>query len=133
MARPSGYSKQIAEHICEHIAQGRALASWCRENSVSYPTVMRWLADDEAFQANYARAREASADADADAMSDLRDRVLSGEIDPQAARVAMDALKWSSGKRNPKRYGDKLAIGGDADAPPIQQAVTVRFVKSGEG
>ena len=108
--RPSSFTQEIADTMCDGIAEGRSLASLCRELNVGYSTVITWLRENEAFRANYVRAREDQADADADAVGDIAARVLSGEIDPQAARVAIDALKWAAGKRKPKVYGDKQAV-----------------------
>jgi hypothetical protein len=53
----------------------------------------------------------------ADEIKDAARRVARGEIDPQAGRVLIDALKWDAGKRKPKVYGDKVVLGGDPDAP----------------
>ena len=47
---------------------------------------------------------------DADKIADVAKTVLEGKVDPAAARVAIDAFKWSAGKRRPKRYGEKLEI-----------------------
>lgn len=111
VGRPSSYTPEIGNEICERIACGEALKGIVRDEAMpSERTVFRWLSTNDAFRQQYTRAREAQADADADAVSDIAARVLSGEIDPQAARAAVDALKWSAGKRNPKRYGDKTAV-----------------------
>ena len=32
----------------------------------------------------------------------------------------IDARKWTAMKLKPKKYGDKIALGGDGDAPPIK-------------
>lgn len=99
--------------ICEAIAAGDSLVRILRKRGMpDYSTVMRWLGNDEQFRENYARAREAQADADADKIGEVAARVLEGKLDPQAARVAIDALKWSAGKRKPKKYGDKIEIDG---------------------
>lgn len=50
--------------------------------------------------------------------------MVEGKIDPQTARVAIDAEKWQMGKEQPKRYSDKLQISGDADGDPIKHAIT---------
>jgi len=50
------------------------------------------------------------ADADADKIADVAKRVEDGLLDPNAARVAIDAYKWSAGKRRPKRYGEKIEV-----------------------
>ena len=101
------------ETILARISQGESLVAILRDDGMPvYQTVMNWLDADPVLVDRYARAREASADADADRVKDVADRTLSGEYDPQAARVAIDALKWSAGKRKPKVYGDKLELGG---------------------
>ena len=75
----------------------------------------------KAFADQYARAREASADADADDIGHISRQAADGEIEPAAARAAIDGLKWSAGKRKPKKYGDKVAlVGGGADDDPIR-------------
>ena len=119
------------EAICEAIACGQSLLQTLRESGMPhYATVMRWLEADESFRENYARAREAQGDADADQVGDIVAKVLSGEIDPQAARVAIDALKWSAGKRLPKKYGDKLGL--DVQGSIKIERVDVKFVEGEE-
>lgn len=71
---------------------------------------MGWLKKNPEFAEEYARAHEDSADADAELIKDIQERVILGEIDPQAGRVAIDSLKWCAGKRKPKKYGDKLEL-----------------------
>lgn len=77
---------------------------------IGYTTVITWLRQNEAFQANYARAREDQADADADAINDIATRVIDGTVGHQEARVAIDALKWTAGRRKPKVYGDRASL-----------------------
>ncbi len=38
----------------------------------------------------------------------------------QRSRLRVDTRKWLLSKALPKVFGDKLALGGDADMPPIQ-------------
>ena len=123
--RSTTYTAKIGDVICSGIAEGRSLASLCREHKIGYSTVVTWLRVNDEFQANYARAREDQADADADAVGDIAARVLSGEIDPAAARVAIDALKWAAGKRKPKVYGDKVMTehGGPGGGDIIIRAI----------
>lgn len=111
MAKAIPNLEQLQAEICDWIASGKSLAAWCRENKeISYSRVMTWLRESEDFQKDYARAHVDSGDADADQIKDITNRVVAGELDPQAARVAIDALKWTAGKRQPKKYGDKLEI-----------------------
>lgn len=126
MARPSSFDEALAQDICERIADGESLRSICEGDE--YPdrrTVNRWLADPDRaeFRRQYALAREASADADVDDIRDIARRVEKGELDPQAARVAIDAKKWSAGKRKPKVYGDSSTLRHTgADGGPVQFA-----------
>lgn len=121
--RPSGFTQDRADEICERIAAGESLRAICAEGGMpNASTVIRWLAagDDDmvagvesefaGFCKQYARAREQQADADADRISQLAAETLEGKHDPAAARVALDALKWSAGKRNPKKYGDRQVV-----------------------
>lgn len=124
-------NEEIKSAICEAIASGDSLVKILRESGMpGYRTVMTWLSEDETFQQNYARAREDQGDAYADRIDDVADRVLTGEIDPQAARVAIDALKWSAGKRLPKKYGDKLGL--DVNGSIKIERVDVKFVEGEE-
>lgn len=110
MARTK-FTQSIADEICCQLVEGKSLAEICRGPDMpKYRTVFGWLSDNESFSQDYMRAREAQADADADAIGDIASRVLHGEIEPGAARVAIDALKWTAGKRKPKVYGEKLDI-----------------------
>jgi hypothetical protein len=53
-------------------------------------TVLRWL-DEPSLSATYTRARELQADGYADEINDIANKVMLGEIDPSAAKVAIDA------------------------------------------
>jgi hypothetical protein len=81
---------------------------------------------DEAFRNHYTRAKEESGDADQDKLDEIAEKVLTGEIDPQAARVAADIIKWSASKKKPKKYGDRLDL-GNADGQPFQINVIKDF------
>ena len=50
--------------------------------------------------------------------------MLDGKITPEQARVAIDSLKWSAGKRKPKVYGDRIQSDIDMN---VQVTVTNPF------
>jgi hypothetical protein len=99
------------------IADGGTWASACADLGVSSFTLSKWLREDDDLAKQYARAREAQGDIYADRVVDT---AMDPTIDPAVARVRIDALKWAAGKRKPKVYGDKLAIGGADDLAAIQ-------------
>jgi hypothetical protein len=101
------------------IIEGRSLRSICREDGMPYiATVFRWLDENDWFKEQYIRAKDNQADTNAEDIQELVHEVRTGKIDPQAARVAGDLLKWSSSKLKPKKYGDKLDVTSDGKALP---------------
>ena len=118
--RPTTYNRKIADCILDRIVQGESVRGICRDDDMpNAGTVFRWLARHEEFSQQYARAKEESAEADQDRLDEIAEKVLDGELEPQAARVAADIIKWSASKKRPKKYGDRLAVGGDDNMPPI--------------
>ena len=69
------------------------------------------------FSDDYMRARDDRGDLRNDKIDEIRDNMLAGLIDFNTARVAIDTLKWQAGKEAPKRYGERLELAGDKDAP----------------
>lgn len=122
-------TQTLADEICEHIGDGKSLRSFCeQEGRPSAPTVCRWLRMEETawFAEQYARAREAQADA---LFNDILDIVDQAE-DPQIARLRMDARKWMAGKLRPKVYGEKVELGGKVDHEHTHELRTVSAIDS---
>jgi len=115
------------EQILEAISNEVSVNSWSAvKGRPSFSTVMRWQADNEAFAIKCARAREAAGESSACRQNDVITGVLDGSIPPEIARVALSGLQWRASKLASKRYGDKLAIAGDA-ANPIALSIEVDF------
>lgn len=114
MGRPTIYSDELAITICDRLANGEGLVSICKDKNMPHrSTVHDWLNPEHStyqsdFADKYARARDDQADYKAEEIESIADRVLSGELRPDAARVAIDAKKWTAAKLRPKRYGDKV-------------------------
>ena len=107
MARPSDFTPEKANAICELLMEGRSLRSICAQDDMpSQTTVFRWLNAQPQFREQYAHARDNQADTYADRAVD---EALTAE-DASIGRLRMDALKWAAGKLAPKRYGDKLDL-----------------------
>lgn len=139
--RPSEFSPEIANEICERIAKGeslrRILSSERDDWMPGQTTVFRWLAENEEFRKQYAHAREIQAETLADEILEIADapnvttNPETGEAevrDAQRDRLRVDARKWLAGKLAPKKYGDKVAhVGGGPDDEPIA-VTTIRRV-----
>jgi hypothetical protein len=140
--RPSAFSQAQADLICEEIANGRSLRSICADPSMpSKAAVFRWLASQEEFRDQYARAREAQADALADEILDIaddgandtftdedgRERVNSDVI--ARSRLRVDARKWVAAKLKPRVYGDRIATElSGVEGRPIEHRVIERVI-----
>lgn len=127
MARPSKYSQQLADAICELLVDGKSLRTICSTAKMpSRSTVIRWLAVNEAFRNQYARARELQADTLAEEILDIADKAVLGErlkkdgkgkvLERQTgdmverSKLMIDARKWYAGKLQPKKYGERVAL-----------------------
>jgi hypothetical protein len=126
MGRPSEYSQEIADAICERIAEGEPLRVICREDGMpAWRTVYDWLSKREEFSARFTRARDIGFDAIAEEALEIANTPLEGvriEVgdDGKTKTVSEDMLghrklqietrlkllaKWA-----PKKYGDKLDL-----------------------
>lgn len=137
---PSKYTKEIAEEIVQRLSEGEPLRQICRsDNMPEWRTIYDWMARDSELSAAIARARELGQDAIAeDILRELQDepeRILSeggGRIDSgyvQLLRTRADIKLKLLAKWNPKRYGDRVALAGDAEAPVVVQTQTADEVR----
>jgi hypothetical protein len=111
VGRHSEFTEEIGTAICVRIADGESLRAICEDDDMPERcTVFAWINRHPEFADQYARAREMSAEADADDVGHYARKAADGEIEPAAARAAIDGLKWSAGKRKPKKYGDAIQM-----------------------
>lgn len=124
---PEGYGQDTADAICERLADAESLRSICCDEAMpSMSTVCKWLGKNADFAEQYARAREAQADAIFDEILDIADdgsndwmnrkrddgstdEVLNHEH-VSRSKLRIEARKWMAGKLRPKKYGEKLEI-----------------------
>jgi hypothetical protein len=142
MGRPSTFTQKTANIICERLADGESLRAICADEDMpGRATVFQWLAANESFADQYARARDAQADAIFDEILHIADTPQMGQKSVSKAtgleitegdmiehrRLQVEARKWVAGKLRPKKYGDKIQAehtGADGSALQIQ---IVRF------
>lgn len=119
--RPSSFTQEIADKICEGIADGKSLRSLCEGDDMpAKSSIFKWLSQRKEFADQYARAREAQADALFDDILTIAD---DGRNDSYTdddgnertnqdviarSRLRVDARKWMAGKLRPKVYGEKI-------------------------
>lgn len=107
--RPTSYTQELGDQICEAISRKTALAKWCDadESRPAPRTVYRWLREHEEFCQNYARAKEDQADFLAEETLEISD---DDGIDPADKRIRVDTRKWLASKFKPKKYGERQQI-----------------------
>lgn len=118
--RPSTFTQEIADSICEQIADGKSLRSICAaEEMPAKSSVFKWLSQHKDFADQYTRARESQADALFDDLADVAEEALKAEtaVEVSARKLIVDTHKWRLSKIAPKKYGEKLELAGDPKAP----------------
>jgi hypothetical protein len=148
--RPSIFSQEIAEKLCEEIAtSSKSLRTICKEEGMpSVRTVLSWLSagdkedakpDLRAFLRQYARAREEQADFLAEEILEIADdgsndlmTITKGDASYEAenkevtnrSKLRVDARKWIASKLKPKKYGDKLDM--DLNLPDTVKSFIIK-------
>jgi hypothetical protein len=124
IGRPSIWTPELEDEICLRILT-RSLRSVCSDADMpAEETVYVRIRDNESFADKYARARQSRAYRRAEDIDQLTEAVANNRLDPQAARVAIDAIKWQAGKEAPKVFGEKLELNGPGGGPVLIQAIT---------
>jgi len=110
IGRPTSYTDEIAEQICDRIARGESLKQILADKESGWlpgeSTVYRWLAENDFFRERYAHAREAQADGEFDQAKAIAMSATPENV--QVARLQVDTIKWRAAKLAPKKYGDKI-------------------------
>jgi hypothetical protein len=149
-ADPVAYSEEIADRICEEIAMGKALRQICRaekghqggeglEGMPSRWAVKNWLYKYPEFEVKYRNACRFRADSMMDEIMEIADDAsldVEKRVDKNGneydwvnfdniarSRLMVDTRKWAMSKYHAARYGDKIAVGGDPNAPAIRHAI----------
>ena len=132
--RPSIFTQEIADIICIRISEGESLRDICKDDDMpSRMSVYRWLQANPEFCDLYTRAREDQADTLADEIVAIADEIpdLNPILDKHGALIEIqlhsayiqwqkqriDARKWTAMKLKPRKYGDKVQVGGDPENP----------------
>lgn len=143
MPKEIDYTVELAVKICDLISESQVgLKTLCKQNDwmPSSSTVKKWIrqdrkeneSDNEGFATLYARAKEEQADALVEEMLDIADNKTEDKIATEygesgnSVAVARDKLridtrKFIAAKLRPKKYGDKLDLGGT-----VEQIIKVR-------
>lgn len=129
--RPTTFTKELADKICEELALGYSMRTVCKKEGMpAMSSVFKWLRENKEFSEQYEKAKQESTDAMAEDLLDIADdgtndwmeretengsyTVLNTEAISRS-RLRVDTRKWLMSKMKPKKYGEKLDLttGGD--------------------
>lgn len=124
------FTQELADEICARVVM-RPLHQVAKDEDMPCEdTIYTWLGKHADFAENYARARQLRSYRRYESVDKVTEELRAGLIDSNQARVLIDAIKWQTGKENPKVFGDKLELAGSKDSPLTVQVV--RLGKDGE-
>lgn len=138
--KPTIRHSDLDARIVALLQEGKSFRWFDSEHAVGLPstaTIRRWRADDAEFDAKCARACEAAADADYDAMERIEERVLGinvsdeePQLDAKAANVVLSNMRWRMEKRKARTYGQKVEVKA---AVTLEQLIGESLNGSGNG
>ena len=127
MGRPTSYTQELADVIVERLTEEPMVKICAEEGMPDRKTVNRWMLANAEFASRCARAREIRAQDYVEETVAIADtppeRGPTGSIDNgdvQDKKVRISARQWYAEKIDPKRFGQKVAIGGADDLPPLK-------------
>ena len=132
--RPEIWSQELADRVCEKIAQGYSMRTVCTPDDMpSISTLFKWIREKPEFSQQYARATEERTEAMAEDILDIADdgsndlmTIQKGDASYEVenrevtnrSRLRVDTRKWLMSKMKPKKYGEKLDLTSDGKALP---------------
>jgi len=121
MGRPSTFTDEIFETICERLENGEVLRQICASDEMpDRSTVLRWIANDDAKRRRYDAARQAcvefwsdeiiqiATDGSKDTVIDEKGRARCDHEWVARSRLRIDTIKFLMTKINPLKWGEKL-------------------------
>ena len=125
--RPTTYTQELADSICEELALGYSIRTVCKpEGMPAISTFFKWIRENEEFSKQYAKAKQEASDAMAEDILDIADdgtndyieregkdgttyEVVNSEVIARS-RLRVDTRKFLMAKMKPKKYGEKIDV-----------------------
>jgi len=108
------------------IAEGKSVRNCIAELNCSAWMFYEGIKNNTKIGEQYAHARKLQAEASFEHILSLADKVESGLIEPNAARVAIDTYKWVAARLHPQVYQERTSLLGNVgDNTPTE--ITVRW------
>lgn len=136
--RPTKFTPELGEKICELIACGWLMKDAARHFGIPPETVCRWVVKQEAFRQAYTVARaqrteiwaeeciEIADDASRDYTTDKHGHRIFNSENVHRARLRIDVRKWQMARLDPRLWGDRQEIHVKDDWSNLSEAERVR-------
>jgi len=112
--------QDIADEVVQWISEGKTLRDYCRQpGKPNRRTIDTWRTMDREFAQRMWRARDDGYDVIAEEALSIADQPSDHEDDVQHRKLQIWARLQLLAKWDPRRYGDKVQIGGDATGVPL--------------
>jgi len=126
--RPSTYTQELSDLICERLAAGESMRSVSRDPEMpAMSTLFKWIRELPQFSEQYDKAKVESADALVEDMLDIADNqveqpvlkdgepimvdgkpvMMKDAVGVAHAKLRVDTRKWAASKLKPKKYGER--------------------------
>ena len=107
VGRPSSYTDEIADIICDRMINGENFSQICNDPMMpSRAALYRWRASRPDFDARCARAREALADFLLDKLEAMADATT--ELNVNSQRLKISVAQWRAEKMAPRTLGPRV-------------------------
>lgn len=120
--------------VCQSMREGLTARKACNMHGVQFATMRLWCSKNPDFEAQYQAARQALYEHWEEDIVDIADDQQQGFIikDTPLGRsvesrdmmehrkLRINSRQWLLARRVPRTFGDKMALGGADDLPPIQ-------------
>lgn len=130
MARSSEFDQEIADRLCEWLAEGRSLNKFCElDGNPAQTTIRRWRESNPEFRSQYAQARIDQYYVYADQIIDIADDGLNDTyVDDKGnirtdhdvvhrSKLRVESRKWLLSKRIPHEFGDRVSEASQKPEP----------------
>ena len=132
IGRPSKYTPELADEICQRLSNGEPLRQICRDDHMpAWQKIYEWMAKDEKLSGAIAHARDLGYDAMAEECLIIADTPKFGQTQVMTDKGSSTTVEDMLGHRklqietrlkllakfNPKKYGDKVVVAGSKEEP----------------
>jgi hypothetical protein len=116
-----------ADAILELMREGLSLRKAAKAQEVTPSVFLRWVENDKQLEEQYAQARARMLDVQAEELEAIGEAAAKAKSATRVAglRLQSDNRKWLLSKLAPRKYGEKIGIGGAEDLPPLQTEATL--------